>query len=83
MATRERNEKRFPKWDDFPNGGRRYYRTIKGRVKGYALYIKEVDADEVTVRIVQEVYDDNDQLIGVHQKYPDDTGHVWVQEDNE
>jgi hypothetical protein len=83
LATREQNERRFPRWDALPNGGRRYYRTIKGRTAGYAIYVKEVDADEMTVRIVQEVYDDNDRLMAVHQKFPEDTGHVWAEGNGE
>jgi hypothetical protein len=70
----------FPRWDNLPNGGRRYYRLIPGQVKGYARYVKEVDADENTVRIVQEIYDNDGKLIGLHQKYPDDTGHVDLEE---
>ncbi len=83
MASRERNEQRFPQWDILPDGGRRYYRIIKGRVKGYARYVKEVDAHEVTVRIVQEIYDDDDRLVSIHQKYPGDTGHVDLMEGDE
>lgn len=75
MANREQNERRFPQWDDLPDGGRRYYRVVPGRVQGYARYVKIVDADEVTQRLVQEIYDDEGHLIGLHQKYPEDTGH--------
>jgi IMP cyclohydrolase len=75
MANRKQNERRFPRWDDLPGGGRRYYRIRQGKAQGYARYVKIVDADEVTVRLVQEIYDDEGRLIGIHQKYPDDTGH--------
>ena len=80
MAGRKRNESRFSQWDELPNGGRRYYRIIKGRVKGYARYVKEVDADEKTVLIVQEIYDAEGRLIALHQKFPQDTGHVELSE---
>ena len=83
MANREQNERRFPQWDELPNGGRRYYRVIKGQTRGYARYVKEVDADEITVRLVQEIYDDSHKLIGQHQKYPQDTGHVDLEETEE
>ena len=43
--------------------------------------VKIVDAQENTVSFVQEIYDDNDQLIEVHQKYPVDTGHRRLSED--
>jgi hypothetical protein len=82
MATREQNERRFPNWDELPGGGRRYYRTVKGRVKNYARYVKDVDADEITLSIVQEIYTDDGNLIARHQKYPDDTGHEIVESEN-
>ncbi|MBE2268254.1 MAG: hypothetical protein IAE80_08465 [Anaerolinea sp.] len=71
MAGRKRNESRFSQWDELPNGG---------RVKGYARYVKEVDADEKTVLIVQEIYDAEGRLIALHQKFPQDTGHVELSE---
>ena len=80
MSTRESNERRFPRWDDLPGGGRKYYRDVKGRVKGYARYVKEVDLNEITLKIVQEIYDDEGKLIALHQKYPDDTGHIDLEE---
>ena len=80
MANREQNERRFPQWENLPGGGRRYYRTIKGKIAGYARYVKVVDADEVTISFAQEIYDDDDRLIGTHQKYPVDAGHISVEE---
>ena len=78
MANREQNERRFPRWDDLPDGGRRYCRVVRGRLQGYACYVKIVDAAEVTLRLVQEIYDDDGRLIGLHQKYPEDTGHQVI-----
>jgi hypothetical protein len=78
MATREQNERRFLEWEDLPDGGRRYVRRIAGRVSGYALCIKIVDSDENTVQLVQEIYNEQGQLIGRHQKYPEDTGHEVI-----
>lgn len=83
MANRKRNERRFPQWDELPGGGRRYYRIIPGKAQGYARYVKEVDTQEVTTRIVQEVYNDEGRLIAVHQKFPEDTGHVDIEESEE
>jgi hypothetical protein len=37
--------------------------------------VKEVDADETTCRVYQEVYNNRDKLIEIHEKYPVDTGH--------
>ncbi len=39
---------------------------------------KEVDAQETTLRFWQEVYDDQDRLVEVHEKYPVDKGHQKV-----
>jgi hypothetical protein len=75
MATREQNERRFPHWDELSGGGRRYYRQTQGVMNGYARYVKVVDANETTLSITQEIYDDDGRLIGIHQKYPEDTGH--------
>lgn len=83
VATRKSNERRFPQWDDLPNGGRRYYSVKTGKVKNYARYVKMVDANEVTISLVQEIYDDAGKLIAVHQKYPTDTGHQFIEGDDE
>ncbi len=78
MATRKSNERRFTLWDDLPDGGRRYYRLIPGKVRGYARYVKAVDAHENTLTIVQEVYDNEGRLIAIHQKFPEDIGHQAI-----
>ena len=39
-------------------------------------YNKWVDASESTPRIVQKIYDADGVLVEVHQKYPEDLGHV-------
>lgn len=82
MATRKSNERRFPQWDVLPDAGRRYYRIVIGKKAGYARYIKIVDSEEITISIVQEVFDDNGRLIGVHQKYPVDTGHQGLESES-
>jgi hypothetical protein len=43
--------------------------------------VKEVDADENTVRFWQEIYNDQGKLVEIHEKYPVDKGHQQVQED--
>jgi hypothetical protein len=48
------------------------------RVGWRARYLKEVDAQEVTLRFWQEIYDDQGKLVEVHEKYPVDTGHRKV-----
>ena len=54
MASREQNERKFGRWEELPNGARRYIRDYAGRAGGRARYIKEVDKDEVTTRFAQE-----------------------------
>ncbi len=48
------------------------------KLRWTARYLKEVDADEVTRRFWQEIYDENGQLVEVHEKYPVDKGHQKV-----
>ncbi|MBI5379308.1 MAG: hypothetical protein HZA23_04040 [Nitrospirae bacterium] len=74
---RRLNEKKFPKWKELP-GGRRYLLEVKGKHGWKARYVKEVDANEVTVRFFQEVYNEKGDLVELHEKYPVDTGHRTV-----
>ncbi len=76
MSTRAHNEKKFQRWEELPGGRRRYILEIAGRLGWSARYLKEVDANEVTLRFWQEVYDDHGKLVEVHEKYPVDKGHV-------
>jgi len=78
VSTKEQNEKKFPNWQELPNSGRRYWFDVLGRSGWRARYVKEVDASEVTVRFYQEIYDEKDQLVEVHDKYPVDLGHRKV-----
>jgi hypothetical protein len=43
---------------------------VKGRSGRLAKYVKEVDAEESTVRFYQEVFDADGRLCEVHEKYP-------------
>ena len=78
MATRRQNERTFPRWEELPGGGRRYFRQIHGRSGGFARYCKEVDAAENTARFWQEIYDRNGKLLARHVKFPFDSGHQIV-----
>lgn len=78
MANREQNERKFPHWLDLPDGGRRYWRNVPGRLRNYARYVKEVDAAEQTTRFYQEIYNTAEQLIEIHEKFPVDKGHQKV-----
>ena len=64
-------------------GGRRYWRRRPGKVWGYQILKKEVAIDsqaqlETTVKMWQEIYDDDHQLVECHFKFPDDLGHQSV-----
>jgi hypothetical protein len=75
MALRPQNERKFKHWEELRGGGRRYIREFAGRAGGLARYIKEVDANERTIRFVQEIYDATGRLVAVHEKFPVDLGH--------
>ncbi len=51
---------------------------VLGRLGWRARYLKEVNAEEVTLRFWQEIYDDEGRLVEVHEKYPVDKGHEKV-----
>lgn len=74
---RRGNERKFGHWDELPGGGRRYFYEVQGRYGWKARYV-EVDASERTIRFYQEIYDEQGQLIEIHEKYPVDKGHEKV-----
>ena len=74
---RRQNEKKFGSWESLPDGGRRYFYKVEGKIYGWwARYVKEVNGSEETIRFYQEVYDSKGKLIEIHEKYPADTGHT-------
>ena len=75
MSTRRHNEKKFGRWEDLPGGGRRYWIDVAGRQGWRARYVKEVDANETTLRFWQEIYGEQGELVETHEKYPVDHGH--------
>ncbi len=78
MSTRLQNERKFGRWADLADGGRRYQLDVTGRLGWQARYLKEVDAQEITVRFWQEIYDDSGKLVETHEKFPVDKGHQKV-----
>ncbi len=72
---RQKNEKEFESWTERRDGSRIYSFEISGKLGWKAKYLKEVDSEEVTLRFGQEVYDENDILRELHEKYPLDRGH--------
>lgn len=77
-SKRRENEKKFGTWDEQPDGTRRYFYEVLGRHGWKAYYVKEVDASEKTIKFYQEIYNENGQLIEIHEKYPRDKGHTKV-----
>lgn len=75
MSSRTQNEKKFGQWQELPESRRRYWRDVLGRQGWRARYLKEVDANESTVRFWQEIYDEQGRLVETHEKYPVDRGH--------
>jgi hypothetical protein len=78
---RVQNERKFGTWEELPGGGRRYWFDVLGRSGWRARYVKEVDADEATVKCYQEVFDGDGRLREVHHKYPVDSGHQRIDGD--
>jgi hypothetical protein len=78
MSTRTQNERKFPRWDYLGGGGRCYWLDVPGRSGWLARYLKEVDANETTVRFWQEIYDESGKLVQTHEKFPVDKGHQKV-----
>lgn len=75
MDKRRLNERKFKNWKELENGGREYRTEIKGRAGWKAIYVKVVDANENTLRFFQEIYNVNNELVEIHEKYPIDKGH--------
>jgi hypothetical protein len=78
VSTRAQNEAKFGAWEELSGGGRRYRLDVAGRSGWSARYLKEVDADEMTLRFWQEIYDDQGRLVERHEKYPVDKGHEKI-----
>jgi hypothetical protein len=72
---RKKNEAEYDKWIEKADGIRIYSFEIKGRQGWKALYLKEVNSEEITLRFWQEVYDEINILREIHEKYPTDKGH--------
>jgi hypothetical protein len=75
MSTRAQNEAKFGAWEELPGGGRRYRLDVAGRQGWNARYLKDVDANETTIRFWQEIYDEQNRLLEIHEQYPVDNGH--------
>lgn len=70
------NERKFKNWKLTGENGRLYFYKVKGKHGWSAKYLKEVDKDENTLRFWQEIYDENENLREIHEKFPKDKGHI-------
>jgi hypothetical protein len=75
MATREQNEQKFGQWLELENSERVYWLDVDGHHGWSARYLKQVDAQESTLRFWQEVFDETGRLVEIHEKFPVDRGH--------
>ena len=75
MSSQKQNEAKFSSWDASISGGRIYRLKIAGRFGWTAVYLKEVDSYETTIRFWQEIYDEKNVLREIHEKFPIDLGH--------
>ncbi|MBE2200480.1 MAG: hypothetical protein IAE79_17830 [Anaerolinea sp.] len=73
---RAQNEKQFDSWLDLADGGRIYEKIVPGKHGWLAIYYKQVNAIENTVRFWQEIKDQEGNLREIHEKYPIDKGHI-------
>jgi hypothetical protein len=48
---------------------------VPGKLGWLARYLKDVDANEATLRFWQKIYDDRGKLVETHEKFPVDKGH--------
>jgi len=65
-----------------PDGSRIYWFELTGKLGWKARYVKTVDVNETTLSFKQEIYDENDTLAEVHEKYPVDKGHIKIRNDD-
>lgn len=72
---RQKNEIDYESWIEKEDGGRIYWFEISGKLGWKAKYLKEVNNEEVTIKFWQEVYDGNNVIKEIHEKYPVDKGH--------
>ncbi|MBD3749964.1 MAG: hypothetical protein IE931_10745 [Sphingobacteriales bacterium] len=80
-SKREINEKKFSFWEE-NDLGRLYWFEIDGKFGWKARYLKQVDKDDITIKFWQEIYNNLGILEEIHEKYPEDKGHVKLNKDD-
>jgi len=74
-TQRAKNERAFDTWIEKEDGGRIYSFEVAGKLGWKAIYLKEVNSEETTIKFWQEIYDEYNNLREIHEKYPVDKGH--------
>ena len=72
---RKINEKKFSNFED-THYGRKYWFEIIGKHGWKARYVKEVNQEDDTIKFYQEIYNERNELVEIHEKYPIDKGHI-------
>ena len=82
-VKQKQHEKRYDSWTTLNSKGRLYRKEIIARNgSGWkAVYLQEVDEKESVVRFWQEIYNENNELVEIHEKYPEDKGHVIIKKE--
>ena len=75
---RQQNESKFDNWKSTEDGGRIYWFEVTGNKGWKAKYLKEVDENEKTRKFWQEIYNEKNVLVEVHEKYPTEKGHKKI-----
>lgn len=79
IIKRKENEKKFSNYEDLSDGSRLYWFEIEGRLGWKARYVKIVDRNESTISFRQEIYNEKEILVEIHEKYPVDNGHKKIE----
>ncbi len=77
LRKRKENELKFGNWKE-TDSGRIYFFEVKGRKGWKARYVKEVDLNENTLKFFQEIYNEENVLVELHEKFPIDKGHKKI-----
>ncbi|MCI0448561.1 MAG: hypothetical protein L0Y79_02100 [Chlorobi bacterium] len=78
MGKREQNERKFENWVEIEDNQRKYWYDVFSKSGWKARYAKIVNKDEETLKFYQEIYNENGELIEIHEKYPVDKGHKKI-----
>ncbi len=76
IQKRLKNQKEFPNWTENDDGSRKYWFEVKGKLGWKARYVKETNSEEITIRFYQEIYNEANVLVEIHEKYPTNKGHI-------